>query len=206
MGERQAGEWLVTEAGRAPGGAVADADERGGAAELGDGAGVAPRLADAVARLRRAMRRAARATVPENPLSVAQLELLTCLGDHPGARPSEVARLLKLAPNTVTTLVTGLDRLGMLRREDNPGDRRAVRLTLTGDGAAALGSWQRTNEGILERAQAGLTAEQRDALRTALPALSRLIAEIDAQAEQPAQAGARAGQVGELPKVTVTDV
>ena len=201
MGERQAGEWLVT-----------GADEVDGAGAAG-AAGVAPRLADAVARLRRAMRRAARATVPENPLSVAQLELLACLGDHPGARPSEVARLLKLAPNTVTTLVTGLDRLGMLRREDNPHDRRAVRLTLTGEGAAALGRWQRTNEGILERAQAGLTAAQRDALRAALPALSRLIAEIDAQAEQPGQPGqpaappvGRRGQVGELPKVTVTDV
>jgi DNA-binding MarR family transcriptional regulator len=198
MGERRVGEWLGTGADQA--GQPDQADQT-------NAAGVAPRLADAVARLRRAMRRAARATVPENPLSVAQLELLACLGDHPEARPSEVARLLKLAPNTVTTLVTGLDRLGMVRREDNPTDRRAIRLTLTGEGAAALGRWQRTNEGILERAQAGLTSGQRDALRDALPALSRLIAEIDAQAEQPGVPPAgRRGQVGELPKVTVTDV
>lgn len=194
MGERRASEWLGS-------------TDTGGTG-VGDADGVGPRLADAVARLRRAMRRAARATVPDNPLSVAQLELLTCLGDHPGARPSEVARLLKLAPNTVTTLVTGLDRLGMLRRDDNPADRRAVRLTLTGAGAAALGRWQHTNEGILDRAQAGLSADQRDALRTALPALSRLIAEIDAQAEQPGQPAqpGRPVQAAGVPKVTVTDV
>jgi DNA-binding MarR family transcriptional regulator len=179
MGERQVGEWLVT------------------TGDTADQGAVAPRLADAVARLRRAMRRAGRASAPENPLSVAQLELLSCLGDHPDARPSEVARLLRLAPNTVTTLVTGLDRMGMLRRDDNPADRRTIRLNLTGEGTASLGRWQRTNERILDRAQAGLTADQRDALRTALPALARLIAEIDAQAEHP--------QVDGLPKVTVTD-
>jgi hypothetical protein len=97
----------------------------------------------------------------------------------------------------------------MLRRDDNPADRRAIRLNLTDEGAAALGRWQRTNERILDRAQEGLTADQRDALRTALPALSRLIAEIDAQAEHPRAEQpappAPPAQVDGLPKVTVTD-
>jgi DNA-binding MarR family transcriptional regulator len=175
-------------------------NERRQPAGAAEDTAVAPRLADAVARLRRAMRRAGRASAPDNPLSVAQLELLACLGDHPGARPSEVARLLRVAPNTVTTLVTGLDRLGMLHRDDDPADRRTIRLRLTAVGTAALARWQHTNEQILDRAQAGLSADQRDALRAALPALSRLIAEIDAQAEHGR------GQVDELPKVTVTEV
>lgn len=141
---------------------------------------IGPRLAEIVAALRRAMRRAARAAAPDNPLAVAQLEVLAVLAEHPGARPSEVARLLRVAPNTVTTLVTGLDRIGMITRDDDPADRRTVRLRLTTDGAAALGHWQRTNEKILQRAHGALTEHQRDALRAALPALDRLVTEVDA--------------------------
>jgi MFS family permease len=51
-------------------------------------------LADVVSRLRRAMRRAARAADPVTALSVAQLELLSCLAEHPGARPGQLAGLL----------------------------------------------------------------------------------------------------------------
>ena len=144
---------------------------------------VARRLADTVARLRRAMRRAARASSPTYSLAVAQLELMSCLAERPGARPGEVARALRLAPNTVTTLVNGLVRIGMIERSDDPADRRTVRLALTDSGLAALTGWEGTNEEIISRAQDRLSPEQRAALRVALPALSALIDGIEAQAE-----------------------
>ncbi|HEY3501191.1 MAG TPA: MarR family transcriptional regulator [Actinocatenispora sp.] len=149
---------------------------------------VSRRLADTVARLRRAMRRAARADGPTNPLAVAQLELMACLAERPGARPGEVARLLRLAPNTVTTLVNGLVRLGMVARRDDPADRRTIRLSLTGKGTTALAGWEEGNERILRTAQGRLTADQRAALRAALPALAALIDEIDegTEAAEPA--------------------
>ncbi|MEV0843391.1 MarR family winged helix-turn-helix transcriptional regulator [Actinocatenispora sera] len=140
---------------------------------------VGRRLADTVARLRRSMRRAARASAPDNPLSVAQLELMARLAERPGSRPGELARALRIAPNTVTTLVNALVRARMVRRDDDPADRRTVHLTLTAHGRATLARWERTNEAILSRAQARLDADQRAALRTALPALARLIEEID---------------------------
>ena len=65
-------------------------------------------LADIVSRLRRAMRRAARAADPSTGLSVAQLELLSCIGENPGIRPSQLARMLRLAPSSVATLLNGL--------------------------------------------------------------------------------------------------
>jgi hypothetical protein len=75
----------------------------------GDPYGLA--VADVVSRLRRAMRRAARAQgsggLPGG-LSVAQLEFLSCLAENPGARPGQLARLLRLAPSSVATLVNGL--------------------------------------------------------------------------------------------------
>lgn len=147
---------------------------------------VGARLAEAVARLRRAMRRAARAHAPENRLAVAQLELMAGLAERPGARPGELARSLRLAPNTVTTLVNGLARTGMVTRTDDPTDRRMVRLALTSAGHDALASWAGTNELILHRAQENLTDEQRAALRAALPALTQLVAVIDAVADHDA--------------------
>jgi hypothetical protein len=65
---------------------------RGGAARP-DG------LAEGIARLRRALRRGARVADPANPLAVAQLELLSALTEHPGARPGQLARLLHMRPN-----------------------------------------------------------------------------------------------------------
>ena len=73
---------------------------------------VGPELADIVSRLRRAMRRAARAADPGLGLSVAQLELLSCMAEHPGIRPSQLARMLRLAPSSVATLLGGLQSAG----------------------------------------------------------------------------------------------
>jgi DNA-binding CsgD family transcriptional regulator len=92
-------------------------------------------IADVVSRLRRAMRRTARAAGRDGRLpgglSVAQLELLSCLADSPGARPSQLARLLRLAPSSVATLVQGLRRAGLVSRTGGQRDRRTASLLLT---------------------------------------------------------------------------
>lgn len=138
-----------------------------------------PELADVVARLRRAMRRAWRAADSGNPLSVAQLELLTSLGENPGARPGQVARALRLAPNSVTTLVNGLQARGLVMRADGVGDRRTVRLTLTAAGEEAVRRWQQLNAAILRDATRDLPPATRDALGALLPALRELVEAID---------------------------
>ncbi len=143
------------------------------------GAAPRPQLADVVARLRRAMRRAARAAQPDHPLSVAQLELLACLAEHPGARPGEVARWLRLAPNSVTTLINALVARGMVARGSGGADRRTVALRLTPAGAATLERWQATNAAILHAALAALPADQQHALHAALPALDLLVGQVD---------------------------
>ena len=71
---------------------------------------------EGIARLRRALRRGARAADPGNTLAVAQLELLAALAEHPGARPGQLARALNMRPNTVTTIVNALSARGMMRR------------------------------------------------------------------------------------------
>ena len=142
-------------------------------------------LADMVNRLRRAMRRAARAADPGSSLSVAQLELMSYLAEHPGARPGELARLLRLAPNSVTTLLNGLQARELVARAAGESDRRTVTLDLTPAGAQAVQRWQAKNRTILRGALSVLQPASREALRTALPALDELVHAIDAAVEGP---------------------
>ena len=73
-------------------------------------------LAEGIARLRRALRRGARAADPANTLAVAQLELLAALAEHPRSRPGQLARRLNMRANTVTTIVNALSDREMLSR------------------------------------------------------------------------------------------
>ena len=150
---------------------------------------IGPEMADIVSRLRRAMRRAARATDPALGLSVAQLELLSCMAEHPGVRPSQLARMLRLAPSSVATLLNGLQSAGFVMRTPGgdaggAGDRRTVSLDLSGAGAAAVTRWHQVNEDIIQAALATLPERDQAALRDAAPALRDLTASIDALADQ----------------------
>jgi len=144
-------------------------------------------LADAVSRLRRAMRRAGRAYGPAGSLpgglSVAQLEFLSCLAEHPSARPSQVARLLRLAPSSVATLVHGMVRAGLVVRTGGATDRRTAVLDLTASGREVLAEWQEVNARILAAARRALPAASRRTLDSSVPALRELTSAVDALAD-----------------------
>jgi DNA-binding MarR family transcriptional regulator len=153
----------------------------------GDQAGLA--LADVVSRLRRAMRRAARAQgrgAFPGGLSVAQLEFLSCLAENPAARPGQVARLLQLAPSSVATLVNGLAKSGLIVRAGGLDDRRTAVLDLTEAGHGVVADWQAVNSRILAAAVASLPAASRRSLDSSLPALRDLTGAVDALADETA--------------------
>jgi len=137
-------------------------------------------------RFSRAMRRAARAADPALGLSVAQLELLSCITEHPAIRPSQLARMLRLAPSSVATLLGGLQSAGYVTRTpgaEKASDRRTVSLDLSAAGVAAVTRWHQVNEDIIQAALAALPHRDQAALRDAAPALRGLTASIDAQAD-----------------------
>jgi DNA-binding MarR family transcriptional regulator len=142
-------------------------------------------IADVVSRLRRAMRRAARAAGRDGKLpgglSVAPLELLSCVADNPGVRPGQLA----LAPSSVATLVYGLRRAGLVSRTGGQLDRRTASLELTAEGTAVVGRWQEVNERILQAAITSLGLASRGALAAALPGLRELTGAVDALADEP---------------------
>lgn len=158
-------------------------------------------LADIVSRLRRALRRAARAAHTAQgqgqgqrqgqrqglgqghgtALSVAQLELLSCVAENPGIRPTQLARVLRLAPSSVATLLNALQATGHITRSGG-ADRRTATLALSGAGQAAVTRWQRLNDQIIGAALSSLPARSQSALEHAAPALRELTAAIDTAA------------------------
>lgn len=144
-------------------------------------------LADVVSRLRRAMRRAARAANPPAALSVAQLELLSCLSEQNGARPGQLARLLRLAPSSVATLVNALRAAGLVTRDEGDSDRRTAWLALTPAGEAAVRHWTALNEELLRAALGSLPRAAAATVKAALPALRELAGAVDALADENRQ-------------------
>ena len=118
---------------------------------------------------------------------MAQLELLSCLAETPGARPGQLARMLRLAPSSAATLVGGLRQAGLITRAGGEGDRRTASLRLTPAGEVAVSRWQSLNERLLRAALDMLSPERRSSLDSALPALRELAGAIDALADLPAQ-------------------
>src|ERR1700742_3234399 len=137
-------------------------------------------LADVVTRLRRALRRVVRTDVPFEALPMAQIEVMQLLAERPGLRAGEVGDALLLAPTTVSTLVGALLTQDLIDRRADPTDRRAWQLHLTDEGEQPLPDWQQSNRRVMRTAAGSLDAEDLVALRDALPALAKLVAQLDA--------------------------
>jgi len=114
---------------------------------------------------------------------VARLELLSLLQEHPGARLGDLAGLLHLAANSVSTLANAMVSAGMLDRSPGTTDKRTVEFTLTPRGAQLVGQWRTTNTALLLSAITALDPQDRHILNKALPVLERLVAAIDEQAQ-----------------------
>lgn len=140
-------------------------------------------LSESIARLRRALRRAARFSDPKNPLSVAQLELLSTLIEHPGIRPGQLAQLMHMQPNTATTIIKALREKHMVESSTVSTDRRAVELEVTEAAKKAVDKWQAINAAIFDVALPTLSASQRRTLIAAIPSLHAIAAAIDKQTE-----------------------
>lgn len=134
------------------------------------------------------MRRAARSrgmggALPGG-LSVAQLEFLSCLAENPAARPGQLARLLRLAPSSVATLVNTMVRADLVVRAGGVADRRTAVLDLTPAGKGVVQEWQELNAQILAAALTALSGASRRSLNSSLPALRELTGSIDALADE----------------------
>jgi DNA-binding MarR family transcriptional regulator len=125
--------------------------------------------------LRRALRQRVGRVGDTAGLSDAQRELVRTVSRRPGIRVGEAAGELRLAANTVSTLVTSLCAAGWLIRETDPGDARSALLRLTPEAEARVGAWRDRRLAALSAALAALPAPDRERIERALPALRRTL-------------------------------
>jgi DNA-binding MarR family transcriptional regulator len=136
-------------------------------------AGAAELLA-AISAVRRTSRRAVRHAWATEPLPTAQSELLRLIASRPGICVADAARDLRLAPNTVSTLVGRLAEQGLMHRERSLPDSRSVRLTITEKAGRRLAEWSDLRAELASEVLATLPEADRRALAGAIPALMRL--------------------------------
>ena len=110
-------------------------------------------------------------TWKEAELTVTQLRVLFILREAPGAPAGLLAERLRVTPPTVTGLVDRLVRMGVVRREEDPKDRRLVRNVLTERGQEVLGEVEREGRAFLTKLFERLSAGQLAGLVESLEAL-----------------------------------
>ncbi|MEZ0094052.1 MarR family winged helix-turn-helix transcriptional regulator [Streptacidiphilus sp. EB129] len=142
-------------------------------------------VAEVLVGVQRLIRRRLRRDLAGPRLRGAQVELLRLVLAQPGIGVSGAARELHLAGNSVSTLVNQLVSVGLLTREPDPQDRRAVRLTVTREAVTRLGDWDARRSALVREQVAGLAPEDQAAIAAALPSLRRLAAGLHADLEAP---------------------
>jgi DNA-binding MarR family transcriptional regulator len=140
-------------------------------------------LLSAIGLLRRAARRSARRAWRQQPLPPAQSELLRLAASRPGITVADAAQELRLAPNTVSTLVGKLTAAGLLRRGRSAEDGRTALLTVTDRARQRLAEYRDLRAELAGHALAGLSAADQRVLADAVAALLRLAEGIEARAQ-----------------------
>jgi DNA-binding MarR family transcriptional regulator len=135
---------------------------------------IARELGTLISRLHRSLRRRVRATMPDPTLPQSYVEVLRLLQEQPGRRVQDAAAALHLAPNSASTIVQQLVRLGYVVREVDEQDRRVARLSLTDAAHKRIGRWRDGRQAALAGALAALGALDREVIQEAMPTLARL--------------------------------
>jgi DNA-binding MarR family transcriptional regulator len=113
--------------------------------------------------------------------SPERCRLLWVIGDGP-VRAGLVAQQLKLSAGAVTELVESLVRDGLVRRDTDPDDRRAVVLALTAEGRSVRERYELAASSTLAQVLGRLTPPQRRRVRAAFADLNTAFAVADGAA------------------------
>lgn len=107
-------------------------------------------------------------------LTQTQLSALSTVDKAGPVRLGELAAAERIAPSTLTRLVTALEELGYVRRRAVPGDARASTVAVTDRGHAVLERIRQETTSQLRESLLTLPPDQLAALACALPALEHL--------------------------------
>jgi DNA-binding MarR family transcriptional regulator len=108
-------------------------------------------------------------------ISAPRLSVLSVLVFAGPRRIGELARIEQVEPPTMTRLVDGLARDGLVLREPDPDDARAVRVRATSTGARTLRRGRARRVEALRTRLAGLSPTELAALGEGVEVLERIL-------------------------------
>ena len=112
--------------------------------------------------------------VQRHDLSRTAASVLASLRDGGPQRITALAASEAVAQPTMTTLVSRLERDGLVARDSDPADARAVLIAVTHEGLRRLERIREARAGAIEHRLRELAPEEREALAAALPVLGKL--------------------------------
>ncbi|HKN96723.1 MAG TPA: MarR family transcriptional regulator [Pseudonocardiaceae bacterium] len=107
-------------------------------------------------------------------ISLTSASTMSTLSRTGPLRLTDLAAVEGIAQPSMTSLVTGLERAGLVERRPDPADRRVVLVALTDAGREHLRTRRQHGAERLAALVDQLSEEDRAALAAALPALHRL--------------------------------
>lgn len=109
-------------------------------------------------------------------LTTSQLGLLLSLSEHPGCRVQDTAERLDLTAPTISIGVRRLEKMGLVQRDEDPDDQRAVCLYLSPQGRKIASKARSLRAGKLETILGVLTADEQESL---LAMLEKAVPEVN---------------------------
>jgi DNA-binding MarR family transcriptional regulator len=104
-------------------------------------------------------------------LTIPQFRTLAFVNRNKGSSLYEVSDHMGLTPPSVSTLVDGLIERGMMEREEDPTDRRRVRLAVTSHGRAILETASHETLTYLAKKLSNVTPDNREVIAKAMEIL-----------------------------------
>lgn len=133
---------------------------------------------DEINRLRLVLLRTARniRTHSIGDVTQSQVAVLATLSRHGESTIGQIAEHEHVQPPSASRVVSNLERLGLVVRRTDGGDRRRAVIALSAAGESYLSEVRRAGTSWLGSRLADLDDDQRDRLGAALPALEALLA------------------------------
>ncbi|AMB41933.1 MULTISPECIES: MarR family winged helix-turn-helix transcriptional regulator [Paenarthrobacter] len=110
---------------------------------------------------------------PEGELTAAQLSLLAMISDG-GLRVGDVARNLGIKVPSATEQIIKLERAGLVSRQPDPDDSRAVQVAITQAGMTAVDSANQRRNGLVATLLQELSDDELGHLTAALPVITKI--------------------------------
>lgn len=125
-----------------------------------------------------AQRKAAEDWIRTRELSHEQGFVLGYLAQHPGAIQRDIAQISRTSAASVSSLLQGLERRGLIERRTEPGDERSKRVYATPAGTELVAGFDAAMAAADETILAPLSKAERDTLHA-------LLTKITAELPQP---------------------